>query len=218
MASIPAHRPHAVIAPLSLSDGEPSRPQDAPETASEPMKLRRKKPLHRVSNKGRAVRRARFLEAFLANGCNGAAAAEAVGYKKGQSAYLAGHRFLNELAASGELAAVAQQRGEAAGLETERTLREVARIAYADPRRLFDANGRPIPLHELPEEVAATIASYEVWPDGRVKIKFWSKVEALDRAMRHAGLYERDNKQLQPSLALQVNFVDPPRREAPAEG
>lgn len=36
--------------------------------------------------------------------------------------------------------------------------------------------------------------------------------------MRHAGLYERDNTQLQPNLAIQVNFVDPPRREAPAEG
>lgn len=212
MASIPAHRPSAVIAPLSSSDAEPSCAQDAPETASEPMKLRRQKPLPRVSNKGRAVRRARFLEAFLANGCNGTTAAEAVGYKKGQSAYLAGNKFLNELAASGELAAVARQRGEAAGLETERTLREVARIAYADPRRLFDPDGSPIPLHELPEEVAATIASYEVWPDGRMKIKFWSKVEALDRAMRHAGLYERDNKQLQPNLSLQVILVDPPQR------
>jgi len=43
----------------------------------------------------------------------------------------------------------------------------VARVAYADPRRLFDADGKPIPLHELPEEVAATIASYEVSPNGR---------------------------------------------------
>lgn len=86
-----------------------------------------------------------------------------------------------------------------------------------DPRRLFDAGGKPIPLHELPEEVAATIASYEVWPNGRVKVKFWSKVEALDRAMRHAGLYERDNKQLQPSLILQVNVVDPPQRPIDSE-
>lgn len=216
MASIPAHTPDAVTPPLASFDVEPSCPQDAPEMAPEPAKVRRRKPgLHRVSNKGRALRRARFLEAYMANGYNGAAAAEAVGYRKGRSAYLAGYEFLKELAATGELAAMARQRGEAAGLDTERTLREVARVAYADPRRLFDANGRPIPLHELPEEVAATIASYEVWPDGRVKVKFWSKVEALDRAMRHAGLYERDNKQLQPSLSLQVNLVDSPRRLDP---
>jgi|ThiBiot_300_biof_2_1041535.scaffolds.fasta_scaffold01989_2 hypothetical protein len=213
MASIPTDIPYVAAASLSSSDAEPSRPQDAPETAPEPVKLRRRKPgLHRVSNKGRALRRARFLEAYMANGYNGAAAAEAVGYRKGRSAYLAGYEFLKELAATGELAAVARQRGEAAGLETERTLREVARVAYADPRRLFDADGKPIPLHELPEEVAATIASYEVWPNGRVKVKFWSKVEALDRAMRHAGLYERDNKQLQPNLSLQVILVDPPQR------
>lgn len=215
MASIPTHRPPAVTSPLPLSDAEPSCPQDAPVKASEPAKVRGRKPLQRVSNKARALRRSQFLEAYMANGYNGAAAAEVVGYKTGKSAYIAGHKFLNELAASGELAAVARQRGEAARIETERTLREVARIAYADPRRVFDLDGRPIPLRELPEEVAATIASYEVWPSGRVRIKFWSKIEALDKAMRHAGLYERDNRQLQPSLALQVNLVDSPRRLDP---
>lgn len=182
---------------------------ELPETKKS---VRKKWAPTRVSNKGRALRRAQFFEAYMANGHKGAAAAEAVGYRKGRSAYLAAHEFLKELRASGELAAVARQRAEAAELETERTLREVARIAYADPRRLFDPDGKPIPLHELPEEVAATIASYEVWPDGRVKVKFWSKVEALDRAMRHAGLYERDNKQLQPNLSLQVILVDPPQR------
>jgi len=31
-------------------------------------------------------------------------------------------------------------------------------------------------------------------------------------AMRHAGLYERDNDQRQPNLALQVVLVDPPKK------
>lgn len=155
--------------PSTRSCRRPTPNRHAPKTprlpAPEPTKVRRRKPgLHRVSNKGRALRRARFLEAYIANG-----------YRKGRSAYLAGYEFLKELAATGELAAVARQRGEAAGLETERTLREVARVAYADPRRLFEPDCTPIPLHELPEEVAATIASYEIWPNGRVKAKFWSK-------------------------------------------
>jgi len=119
MVRILTHRPHTVTAPLSSSDAEPSYPQNAPKKAAEPMKFRRGKPgLHRVSNKGRALRRARFLEAYMANGYNGAAAAEAVGYRKDRSAYLAGYESLKELAARGELAAVARQRGEAAALET----------------------------------------------------------------------------------------------------
>ena len=32
-------------------------------------------------------------------------------------------------------------------------------------------------------------------------------------AMRHAGLFERDNGQLQPNLALMVSFVDSPKRQ-----
>lgn len=166
----------------------------------------------RLSHRGRARRRAEFCEAYMANGHKGSAAAMAVGYAEGRSARTAANKFVTELTASGELAAAARQRAETAQLETAQTLREVARIAYADPRRLFRPDGMLIPFHELPEEVAATIASYELRPDGTFKVKFWSKIEALDRAMRHAGLYERDNRQFQPNLTLQVNLVDPPQK------
>ena len=37
----------------------------------------------------------------------------------------------------------------AAGLSAERTLREIARVAYADPRRLFRADGTLVPIVEL---------------------------------------------------------------------
>ena len=130
------------------------------------------------------------------------------------SACAAGYRFLAELKASGELAAAARQRAEAAELRTVRTLREVARVAYGDIGRLFDAEGKLIQLADLDEDVRAIIASIELWPDGTPKkIKLWSKIEVLDMAMRHAGLFERDNGQSQQNMILQVNLVDPPKRE-----
>jgi hypothetical protein len=98
-------------------------------------------------------------------------AAVAVGYGKGRSARSAAQRFLAEL-------------------DTVRTLREVARVAYGDIGRLFDAEGRLIPLADLDEDVHAVIASIELWPDGTPKrIKLWPKIEALEMAMRHAGLF-----------------------------
>ncbi len=149
----------------------------------------------------------------MANGHNAPAAAKAAGYNDGDSAWSAGSRFRKELTASGELAAAARQRAEAAELETVRTLRELARIAYGDIGRLFDADGTLIPLADLDEEVRAIIASVELGPDGKPKkIKLWSKIDALEMAMRHAGLYERDNDQRQPNLALQVVLVDPPKK------
>jgi hypothetical protein len=42
------------------------------------------------------------------------------------------------------------------------------------------------------------------------KIKFWDKNAALDKAMRHLGLFENDNRQLGQNLAIQVNLVGAP--------
>jgi hypothetical protein len=45
--------------------------------------------------------------------------------------------------------------------------REIARVAYADPRRLFRAEGTLVPIVELDEDAAGMIAAIEVDEDGR---------------------------------------------------
>ena len=42
------------------------------------------------------------------------------------------------------------------------------------------------------------------------KLKFWSKNQALDMAMRHAGLFESDNRQRRENLKVQINIVGAP--------
>ena len=206
-----AHIPQTAVASPS-SDSDPSRESATGGGANGGgAKKRRQTTLPRQD---RLYRRARFCEEYLANGHKASAAAVAVGYAEGSSARGIGHMFLAELKASGELAAAARQRAEAAELETVRTLREVARIAYGDVGRLFDADGKLIPLADLDEDVRAIVAWIELWPDGTPKkIKLWSKIEALDMAMRHAGLFERDNGRSQPNLTLMVDLVDPPKRQ-----
>jgi len=89
-------------------------------------------------------------------------------------------------------------------------VREVACIAYADLCRLFRADGSLIPVHELGEDIRAAVASYET-EGGRTKIKFWNKIDALDKAMRHLALFELDNRQQGKNLAIQINLVDAKR-------
>lgn len=48
------------------------------------------------------------------------------------------------------------------GITAERVLRERARIAFFDPRKLLDAEGNPKPMHELDDDTAAAIAGVEV--------------------------------------------------------
>ena len=113
---------------------------------------------------------------------------------------------------------------EKSRLTTERVLQEIQRLAFMDPRKLYDAHGRLKPIHLLDADTAASIASLDIdeLTTGRgrsrrmvgttAKIRLHDKMAALDRAMRHLGLYERDNRQREESLAIQVNLVAAPPR------
>lgn len=182
-----------------------------------------------TSRQAAAQRRALFKEAFLSNGHNQTRAAITAGFSP-KSAHEKGRKLRMELEASGELAHRAKLAAAGAKLHTHLTLQEVARIAYNDPRNFFREDGTLKPPHEWSGDMAATISSIEVVEQtveirkddgaqvktetittGRTKkLRFWSKIDALDKAMRHAGLFEKDNRQLAPNLALQVNLIEAP--------
>lgn len=58
-----------------------------------------------------------------------------------------------------ELAEIADHKLE---VSIERIAKETARIAFFDPRELFDEAGNPIPLNLLPEDVARALAGVDV--------------------------------------------------------
>jgi phage terminase small subunit len=147
-----------------------------------------------------------FAAEYLANGQNATQAAIAAGYSR-RTAGAAGHRVLKDAEIRAQIEAAAQQAAEKAGLTLDRTLREVARVAYADPRRLYDEDGALKPIADLDDETAAVIASVEVEEigvDGAVigrvrKIRTWDKNAALEKAMKFHGAYEADNRQKPPA-------------------
>lgn len=90
------------------------------------------------------------------------------------------------------------------GITLERTLREIARIGYFDPRRMFGPDGRPLNITELDDDVAAAISGLDVVEQrdevggviGYVKKwKLADKKGGLDMLMRHLGGYKNDNEQ-----------------------
>ena len=110
-----------------------------------------------------------FVQAYMANGHNATQAAIAAGYSA-RTAYSQGQRLLKHVETRRQLAEAARALAKKVELDTDRTLREVARIAYSDPRRLFREDGTLIPMHELPEDVSAAVASCDA-EGGRFKIK-----------------------------------------------
>lgn len=96
---------------------------------------------------------------------------------------------------------------EKAVLTEARVLEEVARIGLFDPRKLFNADGSPKDIHALDDATAAAIAGLEVMEvyagtgKDRVfvgylkKYKIADKNSALEKLMKHMGMFEKDNKQ-----------------------
>ena len=147
-----------------------------------------------TSKASAADKRAAFVEAYFVTNENITKAAIAAGFSE-KTAYQAGSRLLKDVRVSTE---IARRRTEiVAGLElsTERTLKEVSRIAFSDPRKLVDENGKVKSLHLLDDDTAAAIASFEVDKDGAIKYKFWDKNSAIEKAAKVQGLYEKDNAQ-----------------------
>ena len=164
----------------------------------------------RPARAGVSERRQAFVQAYISNGHNATDAAISAGYSP-KTARSQGHRLLTKVDTSGELALAAKASAERAELRTDEVLYQVRCGLRADPRKLFKADGSLVPIPELDAETAAAL-DIEIDADGKVKRRFWNKGPAILAAMRHLGLYEKDNKHLGPNLALQVVLVDPPRR------
>lgn len=89
----------------------------------------------------------------------------------------------------------------------DRVLRELAAVAFFDPRKLFAPDGSPLPINELDDATAAALGGLDVQEvfegsgENRVfvgyvkKYKVADKNAALGNAMKHLGM-------LKESLAL----------------
>lgn len=172
-----------------------------------------------TSKTAAAARRSAFIEAYVANGNNGTAAAVEAGYSP-KTATMQASRLLTDANVQQELKKRQSALAEKFSLRTEDVLRELARIVYADPRKAFDAKGNLLSVSEWPDEVSAMIASiesdeiYEGSGDNRVvvghtkKVKLWDKNSAIDKAMKHLGQYEQDNMQKGPFADMTADALD----------
>ena len=101
------------------------------------------------------------------------------------------------------------------GLTVEKVLRNLVDAIDFDPRKLYHEDGRLKAVHELDADTASVLAGIEVVemaggakiggdagiehvPMYTKKLKWLDKNTARDQAMKHFGLYKRDNEQRKP--------------------
>lgn len=138
----------------------------------------------------------RFVSEYVKD-LNATKAAQRAGYSK-KTAYSQGQRLLKNAEVAAALATRQSKALERAELTASRTLEEMRRLAFGNVQDLFDAAGNLRALHELPREVAAQIASFEVVMknatagDGKIdrvlKIKTWDKPRVMEMLGKHFKL------------------------------
>jgi phage terminase small subunit len=151
-----------------------------------------------------------FAQEYLKD-LNATAAAIRAGYPK-RTARQAGHKLLRVAAVEALIQADWDKLCQANGVTVERTVEELRRIGFGDIRQLFDKDGALRPIQDLPEDVAAMVASVEVvtrplagGEKGEVeyvhKLKAWDKVRALELLGKYLEMFI-DRTKHEGSIAL----------------
>ena len=101
---------------------------------------------------------------------------------------------------------------EKAGLKAEDVLRQLSMLISSDIADICHPDGRVKMPHELDARTRAAVKSFKITKDG-IEYTFWDKNSAVDKGMKHLGLYEKDNSQKPAELVGVVRLVPLQPRE-----
>lgn len=158
-------------------------------------------------------KQAKFVSEYLVD-LNATQAAVRAGYS-GKTAYSQGQRLLKHVEVAASVSKAQASRAERTEITADRVLAELAKIGFADVRKLFTPGGNLLPPSDMDDDTAATIASVEVVTrrlpgsgddleeqghGGALrrggaeveyihKIKSWDKLGALTQIGRHLGMF-----------------------------
>lgn len=138
----------------------------------------------------------RFVTEYLVD-LNATAAARRAGYSEKTACEQAARLLANVKVQSAVQTAMAKRESRTE-ITQDKVLREYARIAFFDPRKLFDDEGNPKHITELDDDTAAALAGLdvikEIDEDGVVtytkKYKISNKLHALEGVGKHLGMFD----------------------------
>lgn len=167
-----------------------------------------------------------FVAEYLKNGQNATSAAISAGYSE-KTAGSQGSRLLTNVEIQQAIAGKLDKVLTRLDYGVERTLTEIARIAFFDPSKVFEDDGSVKRIVDMDEDSRGAIAGMEVsdiW-DGEgeqksiignlKKIKIADKNSALDKLMRYHALYkDKIELKLDESLAARLKNARARRQNA----
>jgi len=140
----------------------------------------------------------KFVEEYLID-LNATQAALRAGYKE-KRAYSTGHENLKKPEIQRLIQEAQQARSKRTEITQDRVLQEYARIAFLNPKSLFNDDGTIRNIKELDDDTAACIAGMDLvsrsGPDNTdesvKKIKLTDKLRALQDLSKHLGMFEKN--------------------------
>lgn len=142
----------------------------------------------------------RFVAEYLID-LNATQAAIRAGYSA-RTASETGYENLRKPQIAAELARRSKKAATKYELSADLVIRTIVQELTFDPAKLYDAEGRLLPITELPEDVRMALTSVEFEQHGSKdapvfvsKVKWAQRQGAREQAMKHIGMFLEDNKQ-----------------------
>lgn len=154
------------------------------------------------------AKQAAFVREYLVD-LNATQAAIRAGYSKNRAGEI-GYQLLQKTTIQDAIKEEMDKRAERTEITADKVLKEFAKLAFFDPRNLFDDNGVPKDITQLDDNTAAALSGLDVVqeydPDTGVtsytkKYKLASKQSALDSLGRHLGMF-LDRSEVNASVAV----------------
>lgn len=167
-----------------------------------------------------SAKQERFVEEYLIDLCAKQAAIRA-GYSP-KSAEKIGYELLQNTRVRARVDEAIADRSRRTGVNADRVVRELARIAFLDPTRLVNMDHATL-LADASEDDRAAIAGIKVKviPGGEEgdiverEIKFWDKNRALELLGKHLAMFT-DRYNVDASAVVQIVDDIPAKPDTPA--
>jgi phage terminase small subunit len=143
-------------------------------------------------------RQLKFAHEYVLDFC-ATRAAKRAGYSAKTSRQI-GSRLLQHVDIQRVIKRLYDRRRDAVGLTAQEVVEQVAKLAFADVRELVGDDGELRPLHELSDDAAASIASFELSTvDGErrlSKVKTTDKIRSLELLAKHLGILPEQHQHI----------------------
>jgi phage terminase small subunit len=149
-----------------------------------------------------------FARQYVILGFNGERAAIAAGYAR-KNAKVTASRLLTKANVKALVQRFAAPIEKKLDFSVHRTLEQIARHAFVDPRRLFNADNSIKRIADLDEDTAACVHAIEHTGKRTDKVRLTNQLHALELLARYHKLFADDV--VQQDTGIRVIVVDAPR-------